>query len=409
MLTEDFFDLLLDLGDDWEVKGVTTSLETQEIEIYVEYLGEAKPYDYAPARRWRHLDTLQFKSFINARLPRFKSAQGQVETLCPPWADKHERHTLRFECAVIALLLATQNQTQTAKLIDCKFDVVNRIMHRASERGMRRRQAAAEGSAEVFEHLSIDEKSFQKGHHYATVLSHPQSGRVLEVVEGRTKSACKTLLQDSLSGEQQAQVKSLSMDMWPAFIASAQEQLPQTEIVHDKFHLIQYLNQAIDQVRRREVKSHPELKKSRYVLLKNQANLTVQQKLKFEQIQQANFEVSRAWQARENFKDVFADRTHDAGLGEGLEESEAIYQQWHQVVVDSGIKEVIKVAQMFSEHLRGVLNAMTTNLSNAMAERLNGKIQLLKSMARGYRKFENFRSAILFFHGKLDLFPREFK
>jgi transposase len=36
---------------------------------------------------------------------------------------------------------------------------------------------------------------------------------------------------------------------------------------------------------------------------------------------------------------------------------------------------------------------------------LNGKIQLLKTVARGYRKFENFRSAILFFYGKLSLFP----
>ena len=67
---------------------------------------------------------------------------------------------------------------------------------------------------------------------------------------------------------------------------------------------------------------------------------------------------------------------------------------------------------MFANHLNGVLNAMTTTFSNAMAERLNGKIQLLKSIARGYRKFENFRNAILyfyfyfyFFYGNLNLYP----
>ena len=88
-----------------------------------------------------------------------------------------------------------------------------------------------------------------------------------------------------------------------------------------------------------------------------------------------------------------------------IEESEAIFEIWHKTVKKSGIAEVIKVAEMFANHLRGVLNAMTSEVSNAIAERLNGKIQLLKSIGRGYRKFENFRSAILFFYGKLDLFP----
>ena len=88
-----------------------------------------------------------------------------------------------------------------------------------------------------------------------------------------------------------------------------------------------------------------------------------------------------------------------------LEESEAIFREWSKTVRESGIKEVMKVEKTFAKHLRGVLNAMTSNLSNAMAERLNGKIQLLKSIARGYRKFANFRSAILFFYGKLSLFP----
>jgi transposase len=185
--------------------------------------------------------------------------------------------------------------------------------------------------------------------------------------------------------------------MWEWFRVAAEENIPQTEIVHDKFHLIKYLNKAIDQVRRCEVKEHEELKESRYVLLENKENLTEKQKIKFEEIRAANFEVGRAWEARENLKEIFKNKT--------FEESEAIFQQWHQAVKKSGIAEVIKVAEIFANHLRGVLNVMTSEVSNAMAERLNGKIQLLKAIGRGYRKFANFRSAILFFYGKLDLFP----
>jgi len=70
-----------------------------------------------------------------------------------------------------------------------------------------------------------------------------------------------------------------------------------------------------------------------------------------------------------------------------------------------GINEVNKVIMMFLNHIKGVINALICNLNNAMAERLNGKVQEVKTIGRGYRTFENFRSAILFFFGGLDLYP----
>ncbi len=393
MFTEQFFDLLLEFGADWKVKEVESDFETEEVDIYVEYVGTAKIYDYAPSRRWRHLDTMQFKTFINASLPRIKDELGEVKTLIPPWAERHERHTKLFESAVISLLQATKNQSQTANLMRCGFDVVNRIMHNATQRGLARRKK----KEKIIRALSIDEKSFQSGHHYATILSDPEAGRVLEVVEHRTLEASKDLIDKALTVEQKAQVRTISMDMWEAFLSLAKEKLPEAEIVHDKFHLIKYLNEAIDKVRRREVKEEVELKDSRYALLKNEENLTDKQRIKFAAIRAANYEVSRAWEVRENFKEVFKNAS--------LEESESIFWEWSESVKATKIKEVIKVAEMFANHLKGVLNAMTGSLSNAMAERLNGKIQLLKTVARGYRKFDNFRSAILFFYGKLSLFP----
>ena len=73
----------------------------------------------------------------------------------------------------------------------------------------------------------------------------------------------------------------------------------------------------------------------------------------------------------------------------------------------NGIKEVNKVIMMFLSHSKGVINALICNINNAMAERLNGKIQEVKLVGRGYRIFDNFRSAILFFHGGLDLYPQK--
>ncbi len=69
------------------------------------------------------------------------------------------------------------------------------------------------------------------------------------------------------------------------------------------------------------------------------------------------------------------------------------------------VKEVMKIADMFNSHFDGVCNALWNPQSNAKAERINGKIQEIKTIGRGYRTFENFRVAFLFFCGGLDLYP----
>jgi transposase len=402
MFTENLFTKLLQLEDGWVVESVNTDFNSEEIFIQIVCLldqledletGElCKVYDHAPIREWRHLDTMQYKTYIRCQLPRIITSGGKVKTFQPNWASGYERHTYLFEHAVIDLLKASKNQTKTAQLMRCGFNVVNRIMHLSVKRGMDRRNY----SGLTFDHLSIDEKSFKKGHHYITVLSHPASGCVLDVEEDRTKEACKKLLSNSLTTEQLGKVSAISMDMWKAFIQTAQEILPNASIVHDRFHLVKYLNEAIDKVRRREVKQHQDLKNSRYALLKNPENLTDRQRIHFQAIKDANYEVSKAWQVRENFKDLFSKGKLLATLS---------FLQWANDATKRKIKEVDKVVEMFKNHLSGVVNALLINLTNAMAERLNGKIQELKTVGRGYRTFANFRSAILFFNGGLNLYP----
>ena len=88
------------------------------------------------------------------------------------------------------MLQATKNQTKTAQLLRCKFDVVNRILHRSVERGERRR--ALQGIS----HVSVDEKAIHRGHKYATVVSDSERGVVLDVGQGRDKNSVKALLRD---------------------------------------------------------------------------------------------------------------------------------------------------------------------------------------------------------------------
>ncbi|SDD88719.1 Transposase [Algoriphagus faecimaris] len=402
MFTEGLFTKLLQLEDGWFVESVETDFKQEEIYIQIECVLEeledaetgelCRVYDHAPVREWRHLDTMQYRTFLRCKLPRILTSSGKVKTVQPNWASDYGRNTYLFETAVIDLLKASKNQTKTAQLMRCGFNVVNSIMHRSVERGMDRRSY----DQIVFDHLSIDEKSFKKGHNYVTVLSHPDSGCVIDVEEDRTKEACKKLLNKSLTEKQLEGVSAITMDMWQAYLQTAQEILPNAAIVHDRFHLVKYLNEAIDKVRRREVKNHQGLKNSRYALLKNPENLTEKQRIHFEAIADANYEVSKAWQVRENFKDLFGSSSLFATSS---------LLKWMTNAYSRKIAEIDKVVNMFKSHLNGVINALTERISNAMAERLNGKIQELKTVGRGYRTFTNFRSAILFFNGGLNLYP----
>jgi len=323
---------------------------------------------------------MQYKTYLNCKLPRVKNKEGKVVTITPPWASKHERHTYLFEHVIIDLLLATRNQTKTAELMRCGFNVINRVIHLSTKRGLSRRDL----SELQFEHLSIDEKSFKKGHKYVSVLSHPRSSCIIDVEYGRAKESVRTLLDKSLTKQQQHNIKTISMDMWKAYLLVAKEKLSGAEVVHDRFHLVKYLNEA--------------LRNSRYAFLKNEENLTDKQRIKLDAIRQFNYEVSKAWEIRENFKDLFNKENNK-------ESAFILFMRWTTSSKDFGIKETTKIVGMFKNHLQRVINALITTFNNAMAERLNGKIQELKTSDRGYRTFEKFRSAILFFHGGLNLYP----
>jgi transposase len=400
-MTEDFFEKLLNFGSEWKVERVEFN-ESNEVDIFLKWdLQEHKNnhleqfefvHDYLNYRRWRHLDIMQFKTFINAKIPRVKHNDGKIKSIKTPWAQSGKHHTYLFEICVIDWLLATKNQTKTAQMLRCGFNVVNKIMHNATQRGLERRDVN-----EVYTQLSIDEKSFQKGHNYVTVLSDPNRGIVLDVVKDRTKESTKELLNKSLTEYQKSKVEVVSLDMWKAFNTVVDEVFPNAKKVHDRFHLIKYLNEAIDNVRKREVKKNEVLKNSRYAILKNTINLTDKQHFKFEEVLRANTQVGYVWGLKESFKSLFGCKDYQEALNR--------FSDWNSFVMWEAIPELTKVAVMFSNHIKGVCNSLVETISNAMAERLNGKIQIIKTIGRGYRKFQNFRSAILFFNGGLDLNP----
>jgi transposase len=171
---------------------------------------------------------------------------------------------------------------QAAALLDLSWDAVYHLMGRAVARGLKRRQL------DSIRHVGMDEKSFGRGHRYISVLTDLDQSRVLEVVPERTQEAAEALWQ-TLSEEQRRQVEAVAMDMWEAYENAARVQAPQAQIVHDKFHIAKHLNEAVDQVRRREHKQlmregDQTLKGSKQLWLFNPKNLSEEQQASFEEL-----------------------------------------------------------------------------------------------------------------------------
>lgn len=406
-LTE-HYRLLLGLDASWEVSDVSLCLEERRVQISLRHVGgrvmcpecgaECSIADHAPERTWRHLDTMQFETRLCARVPRADCQACGVKTTEVPWAGKHSRFTLLFEAFAIQVIQACGNVKNAAALIGLDWDSVHRIMQRAVERGLARREL------ESIQYVGIDEKSFRRGHSYVALLVDLTGSRVLEVVEDRTEEAAGGLWK-ILSEEQKERIEAVATDMWPAFVNSVEANAQGADVVHDRFHLSKHLNEAVDQVRRQEHKrlklsGDNRLAGSKQLWLFNPENLSDDRWLEFENLKDQELKTSRAWAIKEQFRWLWEYRY------EG--NARKFFQRWYGWATRSQLKPIIKVAKMFKRHLDNILTYFRHRITNAMSEGFNSRIQSIKSQARGFRAFENFRTRILFYCGKLDLLPAGF-
>jgi len=405
-LTE-HYRLLLGLDAAWEVSDVSLCLEEKRVEILLDHQGsrvkcpecgvECSIADHAPERTWRHLDTMRFETRLRARVPRADCQACGVKTTAVPWAGKHSRFTLLFEAFAIQVIQACGNVKNAASLIGLDWDSVHRIMERAVQRGLARREL------ESLDYLGIDEKSFRRGHSYVTLLVDLTGSRVLEVVADRTEEAAHQLW-EVLSEPQKEQVAAVATDMWPAFVNSIETHAPQAEVVHDRFHISKHLNEAVDQVRRQEHKTLKQkgdgrLTGSKQLWLFNPENLSEDRWIEFEALKDQELKTSRAWAIKEQFRWLWEYRY--AG------NARKFFASWYGWAARSRLKPIIKVAKMLQRHLDNILSYFRHRITNAMSEGFNSRIQSIKSQARGFRAFENFRTRILFYCGKLDLLPKD--
>ncbi len=409
MQDKELYQHILGLQEPWSVVNVQLDSDNERIVIDVEHPKgtrfrcphcetELPCYDHAAPREWRHLDSCQYKTILRASVPRVNCPEHGVKQAAVPWAEAGSRFTLLFEAFAIDLLKATQNVQGARMILRTGWEQTWNIIRRAVERGRVRKKELP------MPRLGIDEKSFTKGQSYFTLLYDLDRSTVEAISEGSDTQAADECF-SRLSPSQIDSIEAIAMDMSSAYIKSAMANIPLAEekIVHDRFHVMKLATEAVDEVRRAE---HRQLKKedddrltgTKFLWIKSQENLTEKQQSLFDETYTQQLQTGKAWAYKEMLRDLWH---HDTAS-----EATAYFKAWYRSVIHTKLAPMKKVARTVKERLPNVVSFCTHGITNAVAEGINSKIQAIKRRVGGYRNRDNYKTAIFFYCGGLDLYPR---
>lgn len=411
MTTPATFQTLLKLSEPWYIAGIDIDPTGEAVHVHIDFRRDARfacpicaasaeVHDRADERTWRHLDLWQCQTWLRCRLPRIRCQTHGVRQVSVPWAEPGSRLSGAFEARVIEVVLACQNINAACALLRLKWDRVNAVMARAVTRGLARR------GEEAMPYLAVDEKAIAKRHRYATVLYDLQSGRVIEVADERRKASLAGLY-SGLSETQRQSIKAVCMDMWEPFAHATAACLPDGEstIVHDRFHVMQHANKAVNLVRKQEATAlakvgDERLKGSRQLWLFGEENVPEKRRKDFAVLAAADLKTARAWAAKETLRHTWQQPT--------VEAARQHVQDWLDHVATLRIPPMQGFALMIWQKLEPIIRYCQHPITTGKAEGINSKLMAIQRNARGFRSHASFRIAALFHCGGLNLYPQAF-
>lgn len=329
------------------------------------------------SRRWRHLGMFGQQVYLTCRVFRVHCHRCGVKTMAVPWAQPGSVFTRVFENEV-AWFLQRTDQTTTARYFGISWLTAGRIAQRVVAEEL-------DGSLlKDLRFLGVDEISYGRPRKFLTVVVDHERGRVIWAHAGQSSATLGRFF-ERLGTEEREQILVVSIDMDEAFKKAIQQWLPNAEIVYDRFHVVQLLNRAVDDVRRSEFRNtegdlQSSLKASRWALLKNPWNLTRKERAKLSSVQQTNRRLYRAYLLKEAFQRVFACRSVDS--------AEREFRDWFAWARRSRLAPFKRLALTFRSHWAGIRRFLEWGLSNAPVEGMNSKIRMISHRAFGFHSAE---------------------
>lgn len=347
--------------------------------------------DNLPARSWKHVAMwgLPVKLIYAPRRVRCIDC-GKLLVEKIPWSLGKCRLTVQL-ISYLTLFAELLPWKQVAQLFGVHWNTVKNAVAAAVGYGLAHREI---GSVLYF---GIDEISRKKGHVYCTNVYDLKQKRLLWTGKGRDKATIERFYNE-IGSQLSHSVTAICCDMWQPYIDSLTAYFPNVVLVFDKFHIVAHLNKAVDEVRREEAR---ELKKSntnvlkgtRYIWLKNPANLTENQKVTLSELEKMNLKINRAYLLKEAFSQLWTYQKKGW--------ARKFLKQWFWWATHSRLKPLRDFAWMVRRHEDGILNYFKMPLSNGIVEGLNNKAKVISHRSYGFRSFETYRLALYLCMGKL--------
>lgn len=404
---EDLYATILGVRPPWRVTHVAVRAKEEDVTVTIAArsdmqhpcprCGKACPGYDTRRRSWRHLDTCQFRTILVAEVPRVECGEHGVLQIDVPWAAADSGFTLLMECLIIDWLLEA-SISAVARRMHLTWDEIDGVKQRAVKRGLERR------NLEEIRLVGVDETSFQKRHQYVTVVNDLERSRVLHVADDRTHESLDGFW-DILSSKQLRDIEAVAMDMCAGYVRSTLEHVPeaQTKICFDRFHVSKLLNDAVNDVRKRENRELEAAgeyapKGTKYVWTQNPENMPQERRVMFDLLRDSTLKAAKAWALKDAARWLWGYVHRGWAL--------KMWKRWIAWAVRSRLEPMQRVAQTIRKHLWGIVNAIVLKVTNAGGESQNAKIQWIKKQACGFRSRPRFRNAIYFHLGGLDLYPR---
>jgi transposase len=342
----------------------------------------ASGYDRLPERRFEYVPLWQIAVYFVYAMRRVDCSTCGVKVEQVPWCDgKHQlTTTYRWFLAGWAKRLSWKG---VAEAFGTTWQNVFRSVQHAVSWGLAHRDLSG------IQAIGVDEVAWQKGHNYLTLVYQIDSGckRLLWIGKDRT---AKTFLRffRMLGKERSQQLKFVCSDMWKAYLKVIAKKANQAVHVLDRFHIMQKMNKAIDEIRAGEARQMKAdgyeeiLKHSRWCLLKRRENLTNRQTVKLAELLKYNLQSVRAHLLREDFQ-RFWEYVSPGWAAKFLDE-------WCTRTMRSKLEPLKKVARTLRNHRELILNwfAAKGALSSGVVEGFNNKVKLTTRKSYGFRTYE---------------------
>jgi transposase len=344
---------------------------------------ECNIYDSSP-RRIRHLDIFDFRCYLNIKVPRVKCDDHGVKTIGSTVLFRQGSHYSYLLENKIMRLCAEMSMSAISKEIGEPDNNLWRVFHHYIKMGI---EHSIELSTTA--RIAVDETASKRGHNYVSVFTDMDSGDVILVEEGRTKDVFSKLygwLFDK--GGHPKNIELFSMDMSKSYKAGRKENFAHSQEVYDRFHIKKALNEAVNDVRKKEVVHCEELKKTKYIWLKNERNLKVEEKKKLTDfLEEGSYETAIAYQLKTSFDQLWKVQSKAV---------EPLLKQWLQAAIDTTLKPLNEFVNTVINNYDGIIMSFKTGITNAISEGINSVIQLARTRARGFRNIGNFKAMIYF-------------